>query len=375
MRFSNHLLTRLRSLASWLQRQGALRWRSIVILIPVAALALGLAGYGVWWRLLADRVQESLSTIQNEQKALGRNLEWSALTVDGFPYMVDATLSKLRLLAPDIGAVWDGERVVVRLRPLSPGSIRISLEGPQHFFHVANGRWIEGDVEADKALFSGRSKDRMQSVTAEIERLTGKGKLDASDFSFILERGTAGLALNAAEGKASLPRLDISAQVTNLALQGQVVLPLGPSIEQFSLNLGLSLPATLPVATVDAIVQAWRATGTPIQIRSFSFDWGGVHLSATGEILLSQQGLPEGYLKLTIGNHSRMLQVLQEMGWISAETHARAKPILDVMAFVSGDPKRKISVPLRFAGGDVYLGPARLLTLQAPKRADEPGLP
>ena len=375
MRFSNHLLTRLRSLASWLRRQGALRWRSIVILIPVAALALGLAGYGVWWRLLADRVQESLSTIQNEQKALGRNLEWSALTVDGFPYMVDATLSKLRLLAPDIGAVWDGERVVVRLRPLSPGSIRISLEGPQHFFHVANGRWIEGDVEADKALFSGRSKDRMQSVTAEIERLTGKGKLDASDFSFILERGTAGLALNAAEGKASLPRLDISAQVTNLALQGQVVLPLGPSIEQFSLDLGLSLPTTLPVATVDAIVQAWRATGTPIQIRSFSFDWGGVHLSATGEILLSQQGLPEGYLKLTIGNHSRMLQVLQEMGWISAETHARAKPILDVMAFVSGDPKRKISVPLRFAGGDVYLGPARLLTLQAPKRADEPGLP
>jgi hypothetical protein len=373
--FAKHILTRLRSLGSWLRRQGALRWRSAVMLIPVAALALGLAGYGVWWRLLADSVQDSLSTIQNEQKALGRNLEWNALTVDGFPYMVDATLSKLRLLAPDIGAVWDGERVVVRLRPLSPGSIRISLEGPQHFFHVANGRWIEGDVVADKALFSGRSKDRMQSVTAEIERLTGKGKLDASDFSFILERGTAGLALNAAEGNASLPRLDISAQITNLALQGQVVLPLGPSIEQFSLDVGVSLPKTLPVATVDAIVQAWRATGTPIEIRAFSFDWGGVHLSATGEILLNGQGLPEGYLKLTIGNHSRMLQVLEEMGWISSETHARAKPILDVMAFVSGDPKRKISVPLRFAGGDVYLGPARLLTLQAPQRADEPGLP
>ncbi len=375
MGFAKHILTRLRSLGSWLRRQGALRWRSAVMLIPVAALALGLAGYGVWWRLLADSVQDSLSTIQNEQKALGRNLEWNALTVDGFPYMVDATLSKLRLLAPDIGAVWDGERVVVRLRPLSPGSIRISLEGPQHFFHVANGRWIEGDVVADKALFSGRSKDRMQSVTAEIERLTGKGKLDASDFSFILERGTAGLALNAAEGNASLPRLDISAQITNLALQGQVVLPLGPSIEQFSLDVGVSLPKTLPVATVDAIVQAWRATGTPIEIRAFSFDWGGVHLSATGEILLNGQGLPEGYLKLTIGNHSRMLQVLEEMGWISSETHARAKPILDVMAFVSGDPKRKISVPLRFAGGDVYLGPARLLTLQAPQRADEPGLP
>ena len=118
----------------------------------MAAIAVGLAAYGVWWRVLADRVQETLNGIQGEQKALGRNLEWNALKIEGFPYLVDATLSKTRLLAPDIGTVWDGERVVVRIRPLSPGSIRISLEGPQHFFHVANGRWIEISVEADKAL-------------------------------------------------------------------------------------------------------------------------------------------------------------------------------------------------------------------------------
>jgi len=368
-------MTRLRAVGGWLRQQAALRWRSVVILVPVAAIALGLAGYGVWWRMLADRVQETLSGIQGEQKALGRNLEWSALTVDGFPYMVDATLSKTRLLAPDIGTVWDGDRVVVRLRPLSPGSIKISLEGPQHFLHVANGRWIEGDVEADTAVISGRSKDTVQALSAEFERLTGKGRLDAADVSFILERGAAGIALNAAPGAKDLPRLDMSLQVTNLALQGQLTLPLGPAVDSVIVDIGLSLPRTLPVATADAVLAAWRATATPVEIRTFAFDWGGVYLSASGAIMFNAEGLPEGNLKLTIGNHSRMLQVLEEIGWISSETHARAKPILDVMAFVSGDPKRKISVPLRFAGQDVYLGPARVLTLAPPARSGDPTLP
>jgi hypothetical protein len=365
-------LRRLPFNALWRQLPG---WRSAAVLVPVAAIALGLAGYGIWWRVLADGVRETIMVLQNEQKVLGRNLDWNALRIDGFPYLVDATLSKARLMAPDIGTVWDGERVIIRLRPLSPGSIRVSLEGQQHFFHVLNGRWIEADMQADTALLSGRSRDASQTLSAKIERLTGKGKVDAADFHFILEKGGAGLVLNAAETQGGLPRLDLSMQVSNLVFQGQFALPLGPSLDQLDVDLGVHLPAQLPVATAEAILQAWRETQTPLVIRRFGFDWGGVHLSSAGEIRLDERGLPAGHLRLTIGNHSRLLEVLEAAGWITPETHKRAKPVLDVLAFVSGDPKRKVSVPLRLSGGDVYLGPARVLTLEVPPGAPGSLLP
>lgn len=364
MNLLTSILARLRAAGSWIIRQVGRRWKVALLLLPVAVIALGLAAYGWWWRVLADRVHDSAMQIQNEQKLLGRNLEWSAFEIGGFPYLVDATLSKARLLAPDLGSVWDGERIVVRLRPLSLNSIKVSLEGQQHFFHVSNGRWIEADARADKALLTARSKDTSQSVSAEFERLTGKGKIDASDFHFILERGTAGVSLSAPDAQSALPRLDVVAHVNNLGLQGHIELPLGSSVESLDVDLGIKLPEKLPTVSFEALLAAWRATNTPIEVRQFAFEWGGVSMTAVGEIKMDARNLPEGHLRLTLGNHARILELLETYGLITKETHATAKPVLDVLAFVSGDPKRKVSVPLRFANGEVFLGPARVMTLQ-----------
>jgi hypothetical protein len=360
------IVERLRAAGSWMFRQIGRRWKVALLLLPVAIIAVGLAAYGWWWRTVADRVHESVTQIQNEQKSLGRNLEWNAFEIAGFPYLVDATLTKARFLAPDLGSVWDGERVVVRLRPLSLNSIMVSLEGQQHFFHVSNGRWIEADTRADKALLTARSKDTSQSMSASFERLTGKGKIDASDFHFILERGTIGASLFAPDGASALPRLDVVAHLSNLGLQGQIETPLGSSVESFDIDLGIQLPEKLPTGSLEALLTAWRATNTPLEIRQFAFEWGGVSMTAVGEIKLGAKDLPEGHLRLTLGNHARILELMESYGLITKEAHATAKPVLDVLAFVSGDPKRKISVPLRFVKGEVFLGPARIMTIQVP---------
>ncbi|MEQ1755940.1 MAG: DUF2125 domain-containing protein [Micropepsaceae bacterium] len=354
----------VQALQALLNRLGR-SWRIAILLISIAAIALALAGYGWWWKFLSDRMRESASALQSQQHVLGRNLEWNSLEVSGFPYLVEGTLSKVRLLAPDLGTVWDGERVTVVLKPLSLSRIAVSLEGQQHVFYVGEGRWIEADGQADKALFKASSRDDAQIVSAEIERLTGTGKIDASDFHFILDRAKFDFSLNAATEHEPMPRADIAAHITNLGLQGNLDLALGPVVDNFDLDIGVKLPDKLPVATGQAILAAWRKTDTPIEVRQFAFDWGGVSVAAVGEIKFDTRNLPEGHLRLTLGNHSRILELLEAQGWITKETHATAKPVLDVLAFVSGDPKRRVSVPLKFENGEVFLGPARIMKMEA----------
>lgn len=371
-------MSRVRDFSDWLLH-GWYRIRNgfgvslpvVALLVPVAALALLMAGYVWWWRLVADRVRTGIVDVQTVQRTLGRNLEWQSLAVTGFPYLVKATLTKARLLAPDTGAAWDGERVVAQIQPLSLNSVMFSLEGEQHVFYVGEGRWIESDARADKALFTASSHGDAQRIEAVIERLTGKGKLDDADFNFIVENAHTRLTLSAASEKESLPRLEVVASINNVALQGNVDLALGPAIEKIDIDVGVRLPAKLPVASIEAVAAAWRLTDTPFEIRHFELEWGGISVAASGEIKLDARNLPEGRLRLTIGNHPRILELLEANGWISHETRAAAKPVLDVLAFVSGDPKRKVTVPLRFEKGDVYLGIARVLKMQPPAQTPE----
>ncbi len=334
------------------------------LLIPIAIVALVLAGYAWWWRIVADGVRENVVSLQAEQRALGRNLDWDSLDVKGFPYSVEGTLKKVRLLAPDMGAAWNGERIVVYMQPLALNSIEFSLEGEQHLFYVGEGRWIETDARADKARLTASSSALAQTLLVDVQRLTGKGKLDTADFNFIVEEASTALTLSAVSESEALPRIDVAARFRNVALQGNLELPLGPAIQLFDIDIGLKLPEKLPIASSSALIAAWQQTDTPVDIRRFELEWGGISVAAVGELKLDARSFPQGRLKLTLGNHPRILEVLEANGWITKETHLAAKPVLDVLAFVSGDPKRRITVPLRFEEGDVFLGPARVMTMQ-----------
>jgi hypothetical protein len=83
--------------------------------------------------------------------------------------------------------------------------------------------------------------------------------------------------------------------------------------------------------------------------------------------------MPEGRLSLTLGNHPRILELMRDAGWIRPETETIARKVLDVLAFMSGDDKRRVTVPLKIDKGDVYLGPARVATLTPQPVIAQPG--
>lgn len=349
----------------------------IAILAPIALGVLALGAYSLWWRTVADNVRDQVAQFQVVQRALGRDVRWESFAVSGFPYRVEGTISTLHYTAPDRGSAWDGDRVVVRVPPISLNRIALSFEGQQHYFY-ARERWIETNARADKALVTLiQGRDGHERVRVDVERLTGRAKYDETDFNFIVDSVAGGVRLAKSTNVKESPRVDAAARLENVALQGGFDLPLGPSIQLIDFDAGLPLPLNMPEPSLPALMSEWRRTGAPIDLRRFELEWGGVTVAATGSFKLDANAMPEGAFRVKLGNHPRILELLEAYGWINAETRARAKKVLDVLAFMSGDKQRRVTVPFRIEKGDIYVGPAKVASLlPAPTAAVAPaGVP
>ena len=349
---------------SWARAWLGARLTLIAVLAPVTLIALGFAGYGWWWRTVADQVREQITLVQAAQRALGRDLTWDKFTIGGFPTRVEANLSTLRFVAPDQGSTWDGDQVVVRVQPLSLGRVSVSFEGQQRYFTIRD-RLFETEAHAEKALFTlADAGSQTARLKVDIVGLAGHAKLDDTDVKFVVDSASGGVRLTApVEKKDGLPHVDAVARLENVALQGPVNLPLGRTIQLIEIDAGLEMPAKLTEVSFAGLLAAWRQTETPLELRQLTLDWGGVTIAAKGSLTLDAHAMPEGSVRLTLGNHPRIMELLEAYGWIDAEARAKATKVLDMLAFLSGDKQRRVTVPLRIAQGAVYVGPVKVASL------------
>lgn len=381
----------MNTILNWLKDLGlrvgaALRASLYLFLIgiPIIVVALAAAAYGIWWRTLADGIRQNVVEFQSDQRLIGRDISWDRFDIAGFPFRIDATVLKPKYLAPDQGASWNIERLAMRINPFSVGDVGISFEGQQDFFYVKDGRWIETKTSAAQALVTvGAGLFGPETIGFDFKDLTGEAKIDALDFNFIVPLANGGIDVHAVESEGDLPRVEANVRFENVVLRGKdLVLPLGQQIALLDVAASAKFPTNLPQASAAIIVQEWKRSGTPVEIKRFELDWGGVTVSGKGYIKLDKDELPEGKLDLTVGNHARLMTLLRDYHWISEKTFAIAKPALDSFAFASGDKLRRIKVPLTFRDGEVYLSvifvPVRVASMRpepTPAQLAPPGVP
>jgi hypothetical protein len=368
------ILDRLGRIWGWARRKALAHLAIVLIGVPIILAALALAGYAWWWRVVADGVRQNALDLQVEQVALGRQLSWDSFKIEGFPYRVETTIAMPHYTAPDRGTNWDGERLVIHVQPLALNRAVISFEGLQHFLYGQDGRWIQADGRADKAFVTVASSAGKKSLAIDIARFTGKATIDAQDYNLIVEKAEAALSVSEGPSAQSFPRVDIAARIENVAVHGNIDSPLGRTIGVLKIDAGLQFQPDMASPSLASLFAAWRQADTPVDLRQLDLDWGGIQVSVSGNFKLDAQDLPEGRFTLKLGNHPRILDLLRTYDWITPETQSVAKPVLDTLAFFSGDPQRRITVPLTIEGGVVYLGPARVATLQ-PSPDEEPAIP
>jgi hypothetical protein len=338
----------------WMRLRGGLA--GLWIFLPIGLIAVLIASYTWWWQQVADGVRSIAGQFQLDQHAQGREALWDDLDVSGFPYRVEAQFNAPRVTAPDRGFAWDGKTVVLDVQPLRPRHVALNFLGHQHFLYAKDGRFIEGGGDADKALVNiVTGSNGTEELGIDIQALSGQGDVDARHIELVVQNATATARVTDDNAAATLPQIDLAATLSNIALRGDVVLPLGPTINLLDLQARLKLPSTLAEASGTTLIAAWRATGTPVEIENFNLDWGGVTLAAHGELKLDSHARPEGRLQLKIGNHRRLLEVLIAEGWVNANAQKGIDAALNTLAFISGDPERRVDVAVRFTEGDVFL--------------------
>ncbi len=338
----------------WMRLRAGLT--AVWVFVPIALIALLLAGYTWWWQQVADGVRSSAGQFQIDQRAQGREALWDDLDVSGFPYRVEAQFDAPRITAPDRGFAWDGKSVVLDVQPLRPRHIGLNFQGHQHLLYAKDGRLIEGGADATKALVSiVAGPSGAEEVGLAIEGLSGQGDWDARHIELVVQNATATARLADEVVDAATPPIALTATLNNIALRGDLALPLGPTITLVDLQARFKFPGTPAEGASTTLLAAWRATHTPIEILNFNLDWGGVTLVARGELKLDALARPEGRLQLKIGNHRRLLEVLIAEGWINPEAQTGIAAALNTLAFMSGDPERRVDVAVRFVDGSAYL--------------------
>jgi len=339
----------------WMRLRGGLA--AVWIFVPIVLIALFLAGYTWWWQQIADGVRSGAGQFQIDQHAQGREALWDDLDIRGFPYRVEAQFNAPRLTAPDRGFAWDGKSVVLRVQPLKPRHVELTFQGHQHLLYAKDGRLIEGGADATKALINiVAGSSGIEEAGLDIEGLSGQGDWDAKHIELVVQNATATARVADDEGgAAATPPISLAAKLNNIALRGDLVLPLGPTITLVDLQARFKFPNALPEGSAASLLAAWRATGTPFEIQNFNLDWGGVTLAAHGELKLDALARPEGRVQLKIGNHRRLLEVLIAEGWINPDAQQGIAAALNTLAFMSGDPERRVDVAVRFADGNAFL--------------------
>lgn len=344
--------------------------------IPIALIALAAAAYGWWWQQIADGIRLNAANFQNEQRALQRDVQWEALSVDGFPYKLEARVTSPRITAPDYHVAWDGDGVSLAMHPLSPNRATIYLEGHHHLFYVGGSRPIDADGEALSAAFRIADEGGSKEYGMDLDHLSGKTTVGTNQITFVADRVTANIRLVDEDAQTNLPQILLAGSLSNFALlKGSVALPLGPNIGKFEFDATLDLPEPVSELTPDIALAAWRNAGSPAKIEKLDLEWGGVTLSATGNLRLDPSARPEGALQLKIGNYQRLLDVMESSQLITPEARAGIAPLLSVLSFASGDPERRIAVPVTVKNGEVYVLFKRVATIGSLAPQTQPQTP
>ncbi|MCQ0093944.1 DUF2125 domain-containing protein [Roseovarius sp. M141] len=324
-----------------------------ILLAIVITLAAAWAGY---WFIGSAAMRSGLAEWFDARRAEGWVAEYGDLSVQGFPNRFDTTLTELELADPTSGLGWQAPFFQVLTLSYTPNHLiavwpkEQQLRTPLHSYALNNQ-----DMRASLVLAPSTAL-APQRIT-----LTAKGiALTPDDGSGALSAATLRLA-----GERTEDAIGTGHARYHLGLAADGVALPAPIMAQ--IDTAGALPRVIDTVMTDATVDfdvPWdrsaleeaRPQPTRITIKNAQIRWGAMTLAASGVLAVDLGGRPDGTLTLTARNWRQMLDAATRAGALTPDMADTTERALSVMSNMGQDPK-SLEVPLRLAGGRIWIGP------------------
>ncbi|KIN77707.1 DUF2125 domain-containing protein [Sulfitobacter mediterraneus] len=308
-----------------------------------------------WWWLAATFIDRGADGWLAARRGEGWQAQVQPIATKGFPSKFQTQITDLSLADPEKGvalrldsatvsapAYWPG--YVTLALPSSP--IELDIAAITHLFRVQNGT-------ARLHLHPGASLqlDHMQTRGGAWQWNTRQGNALAGD----------DWAMQVAQNPAVIEKYQFDLQITNLRPGEQLRTLLSVpsdwplSFEHFSADLAVTFDRPWDRRAVED----QRPQPRRITLQDAKASWGPIRLVANGDLIVDDMGIPEGAANLLVENWTELLELAVAGGALPANIRPQAQAMLGALANMGGDPTR-LDLSLRFAAGEMYLGPIRL---------------
>lgn len=320
--------------------------RRLLVIVLVAATA-----WSAYWVFGATASQKATESWLEERRTEGWQVEYSDLTVRGFPNRFDTTLTDLVLTDPETGLSWQAPFFQFFALSYQPNHLIAAWPNTQTLATPFQKITVETDKMTASLKVQPNAELALDSANVVIENLRM-----SSSAGWQAGANTLNAAIRETVGKP---------QTYDIAMQADTVTP--GDAQRDLLDAGGNLPDIIEAVRIDLetafarpldirVIEQDRPDITALGIKEASGTWGELQLRAKGDLQVDDQGLPTGDIAINARNWREMLKLAVNAGALPAEAAGAAELGLGFLASLSG-AENSLDAPLSFKNGRSYLGP------------------
>ena len=377
------LAERARELLGALKTQQNLIW----LFAPFGALLVLFVLYGLYWSAAARQMNAAVSGWLDARNAEGYAARYDDLSVGGFPFRLEASLSGLVIGAPNTPANWTLEtpRALINALPYNPN--HLVLRFPEPVIYAATPV-IAGRPRTDERRTYTVTSDRTRASARLSEGRIARLSLETANLAALGERrfddgGTAPLGAFTLTGgeiharetldEEGAPAFDLAIKLDAFdwpdAPEGEGPMP--TRIDALSLAgrfTQMPSPEQLwsGALPLPAVLAEWSSQNGRLKLAELDLVWADLDIASAGDLGLAPEGTPDGRIDARVKGLGDLIDRMASAERITPQAASAYRAVLTALENGQGtDEQGRLSVPVAFSEGSLYVGPAKVAALPA----------